>query len=74
MRISSRIDRDTWVSMGCAGWLLVWLLVAPFVVAWLALKLAFVIIRLIVKGIVAIVRKIDGAPNVPAKLRRPPER
>ncbi len=69
MRISQRVGNG-YVSMGLGGWLVVWFLIFPFVLAWLALKLVVVI----VKFIVVLVQAIDDKPAIPPAMRKPPAR
>jgi hypothetical protein len=74
VRISSRIGRGTYLSMPLTLWLAGWLAVLPFIAAWVLLKLAFAIIRAVIRLAVVIVKAIDGRPVIPAGLRRPPPR
>ena len=68
--ISVRTGRSSRVSMSLTGWVIFWLLASPFVLLWLALKLAVVI----VKAIAAAIDHIDGQPAIPPGLRAPPRR
>jgi hypothetical protein len=68
-RIGMRVGRE-WVSMSLTGWVITWIVLLPFILAWLAVKLLVVI----VKCIVALVRAIDDRPAIPPPLRRPPPR
>jgi uncharacterized membrane protein len=66
--VSSR--GSAWVSMGCLGWLVAWVVLLPVITAWVLIKLVVFLVRLIV----AVAQAVHEAPAVPAPLRSPPKR
>ena len=70
MRVSGRAGRNTWISMPLSLWLAGWLILAPFIAAWLALKL----LVLLIEGAGWLYRRAHAAPAVPPAWRTPPRR
>jgi hypothetical protein len=62
--------RRAWLSAPLWAWLAGWLLLLPFIAAWLALKLLVAAAR----GIVWLATRVHEAPAVPPRLKTPPRR
>jgi hypothetical protein len=70
MRVGVSSRGNTWVSMGCLGWLIA----APFIAAALAVWLVIKLLAAIVMGIGWLIRRIHNAPAVPPRFMQPPRR
>jgi hypothetical protein len=70
MRIGVSSRGNMWVSMGCLGWAVAWVVLLPVIAAWLAIK----VLILLGKAIIWLIQQADSAPSIPPKLRTPPRR
>jgi hypothetical protein len=73
--------RRAWVSAPLWLWLLAWLVILPFLIAWLAVKLTVAAVLGVVwlliaaaRGVVWLAARIHEAPAVPPRLKTPPGR
>lgn len=66
--------RRAWVSGPLWIWVLAWLVMLPFIAAWLAARLTVMAVIAVIRGIAWLIARIRDAPAVPPTLRTPPRR